>query len=154
MISETIDEIDRRILQTLQKDAAQSVDALAETVHLSRNACWRRVKRLEADGIIRGRVALLDAEALGHGLSVFVMLRAKEHSRDWLKSFRRAVATMPEIVGAFRMSGDLDYLLRVRVGSVGEYDDFYQRLIEKIKAADISASFVMEEIKDTTELPV
>ncbi len=154
IMSEKIDETDRRILQSLQRDAAQSVDSLADAVHLSRNACWRRVKRLEATGIIRGRVALLNAEALGHGLSVFVMLRAKEHSQDWLKSFRRAVATMPEIVGAFRMSGDLDYMLRVRVGSVGGYDDFYQRLIEKMKAADISASFVMEEIKDTTELPV
>ena len=149
-----MDETDRRILRELQRDASLAVETLAERVHLSRNACWRRVKRLEADGTIRSRVAILNAAELGVDLSVFVMLKAKEHSADWLSSLRRAVSGMPEIVGAFRMSGDLDYLLRVRVGSVAEYDAFYQRLIEKLKAADISASFVMEEIKDTTELPI
>ena len=153
-MTENIDEIDRKILRRLQKDAAQSVEAVAEAVHLSRNACWRRIKRLEEAGLVRHRVALLDAEKLGIGLTVFVMLRAKEHTADWLVSFRRAVAETPEIVGAFRMSGDLDYLLRVQVGSVAEYDRFYQRLIGKIKAADVSASFVMEGMKDTTELPV
>ena len=153
-MTENIDEIDRKILRRLQKDAAQSVEAVAEAVHLSRNACWRRIKRLEEAGLVRHRVALLDAEKLGIGLTVFVMLRAKEHTADWLVSFRRGVAETPEIVGAFRMSGDLDYLLRVQVGSVAEYDRFYQRLIGKIKAADVSASFVMEGMKDTTELPV
>ena len=153
-MTQEIDETDRHILRVLQRDGSLSVEKLAETVHLSRNACWRRVKRLEQSGVIRGRVALVDADSVGVGLTVFVMLRAKEHTADWLKSFRRAVAETPEIVGAFRMSGDLDYLLRVRVASVKDYDRFYQRLIGKLKAADISASFVMEEIKDTTELPV
>ncbi|NNE82038.1 MAG: Lrp/AsnC family transcriptional regulator [Silicimonas sp.] len=153
-MSTELDEIDLRILRELQRDATLAVENLAERVHLSRNACWRRVKRMEASGTIKSRVALLDASELGVGLSVFVMLKAKEHSADWLTSLRRAVSGMPEIVGAFRMSGDLDYLLRVRVGSVADYDDFYQRLIEKLKAADISASFVMEEIKDTTQLPI
>ncbi len=151
---ELLDEIDRRILRILQKDASRSVDALAEAVHLSRNACWRRVKRMEEAGVIRGRVALLDAKSLGVGLSVFVMVRATEHTKDWLESFRRAVSDLPEIVAAFRMSGDLDYLLRVEVGGVEDYDRFYQRLVDKIQATDISASFVMERLKDTTELPL
>ena len=149
-----IDKTDRRILRGLQRDATQSVEALAEQAHLSRNACWRRVKRMEETGVIRKRVALLDAELLNVGLTVIVMVRAKEHTADWLEAFRRAVSEMPEITGAFRMSGDLDYLLKVQVESVGDYDRFYQRMIGKIKAADVSASFVMEGIKDTTELPV
>ena len=153
-MTEMIDEIDRRILASLQKDAAQSLDTLSERVHLSRNACWRRVRRMEDAGLIRGRVALLDAEKLGVGLSAFVMIRAREHTAEWLAGFRRVVAEMSEISGAYRMSGDPDYMLRVRVSSVADYDRFYQRLIQKLKAADVSASFVMEEIKDTTELPL
>lgn len=153
-MSNTIDEIDRRILASLQKDAGQSLDALAERIHLSRNACWRRIRRMEDDGVIKGRVALLDAEKLGVGLSTFVMVKAREHTADWLTDFRRVVAEIPEITGAYRMSGDLDYLLRVRVGSVADYDRFYQRFIGKLKASDVSASFVMEEIKETTEVPV
>ena len=153
-MSSFIDEMDRRILRTLQKDAGQSVDAIAEAVSLSRNACWRRVKRMEEAGVIRGRVALLDAKSIGVGLSTYVMVRATEHTNDWLENFRRTVSDLPEIVGAFRMSGELDYLLRVEVGSVEDYDRFYQRLVGKIKAADVSASFVMERLKDTTELPL
>ncbi|SIT17084.1 transcriptional regulator, AsnC family [Roseivivax lentus] len=153
-MSMNIDETDRRILAFLQKDASRSLDALSEAVHLSRNACWRRIKQMEDAGVIVARIARLDPEALGLGLSVFVMLRAKEHSEDWLKRFRAAVSEMPEIVGAFRMSGEIDYMLRVRVGSVGEYDRFYQRFIQKVPSADVSASFAMEEIKDTTALPL
>ena len=149
-----IDETDRRLLTLLQKDASMSVDALADAVHLSRNACWRRVKRLEADGIVQKRVALIDPVAVGLGLQVFVLIRTKDHSADWLKVFRRAVREMPEIVGAQRMTGDLDYVLRVRVADVPAYDRFYQRLIDKVQIADVSASFVMEDIKDTTALPI
>ena len=153
-MSHELDETDRHILRVLQRDGTLSVERLAETVHLSRNACWRRVKRLEQSGVITDRVALVDPESIGVGLSVFVMLKAKEHTAEWLETFRKAVSETPEIVGAFRMSGDLDYLLRVRVASVRDYDRFYQRLIGKLKAADISASFVMEDIKDTTEMPI
>ena len=149
-----MDDIDRRILAQLQKDCAQPLDALAERVHLSRNALWRRVRRLEDEGVIRGRVALLDADKLGVGLSAFVMVKAREHTADWLTDFRRVVSEMPEITGAYRMSGDLDYMLRVRVASVADYDRFYQRFIGRLKASDVSASFVMEEIKETTEVPV
>lgn len=153
-MAEKIDEIDRRILRRLQKDAAGTVDALAEDVGLSRNACWRRVRRMEDAGLIRNRVALLDADAVGLGLSVFILVKAKEHSGAWLSGLKRVVSKMPEIVGAYRMTGDLDYLLRVRVQSVAGYDAFYKRLIAEVDLADVSASFVMEEIKDTTEIPV
>ena len=153
-MSDLVDETDRRLLAALQRDASVCLDNLAERVHLSRNACWRRIKRMEDDGVIRGRVAILDADKIGVGLSTFIMVRAREHTADWLRDFRRVVAQMPEITGAYRMSGDLDYLLRVRVGSVADYDRFYQRLLSQLKASDISASFVMEEIKDATELPL
>ncbi len=149
-----IDNIDRQILNVLQKDAHLSMDIISERVHLSRNACWRRIKRMEDAGLIKQRVALLDAERLGLSLSVFVMVRTNQHDPDWLTDFKRAVRSMPEITGAHRMSGDLDYVLRVRVGSVKDYDAFYQRLIARVPMSDISASFVMEDIKDTTALPL
>ncbi|MCH2167585.1 MAG: Lrp/AsnC family transcriptional regulator [Oceanicola sp.] len=153
-MSTNIDEIDRKLLTLLQEDASLSVDALADRVHLSRNACWRRVKRLEADGIIQKRVAIIDPVAVGLGLQVFVLIRTNDHSAEWLKAFRSAVHQMPEIIGAQRMTGDLDYVLRVRVADVPAYDRFYQRLIEKVQIADVSASFVMEDVKETTALPV
>lgn len=149
-----MDETDRRILAVLQKDATLSMDALAERVHLSRNACWRRIRQMEEAGVLKGRVALVDPQAVGLGLSVFVMIRTQRHDPDWLSQFQKVVRDMPEIVGAHRMSGDLDYVLRVRVADVAGYDRFYQRLIAKVPLADISASFVMEDLKDTTELPV
>lgn len=148
-----IDDIDRRILSVLQRDATISMDALSELVHLSRNACWRRVKQMEEAGILKARVALVDPEALGLGLSVFVMIRTASHEPEWLERFEAAVKTLPEIIGAHRMSGDLDYVLRVCVASVKDYDRFYQRLIERVPVAEISASFVMDDIKDTTALP-
>ena len=153
-MSTIIDQIDRKLLTLLQEDASLSVDALADRVHLSRNACWRRVKRLEADGIIQKRVAIIDPVAVGLGLQVFVLIRTNDHSAAWLKAFRSAVHQMPEIIGAQRMTGDLDYVLRVRVADVPAYDRFYQRLIEKVQIADVSASFVMEDVKETTALPV
>ncbi len=153
-MSDEIDEIDRRILAELQRDGGLSVERLAERVHLSRNACWRRVKRLEDDGVIAARVALVDAEKVGLGLSVFIMVRTSNHDPEWLAKFRSAVTTLPEITGVYRMSGDLDYVLRARVADVKAYDRLYQRLIARVPLADVSASFVMEEIKDTTALPV
>lgn len=149
-----LDDIDRKLLTLLQQDAGLSVDALADRVHLSRNACWRRVKRLEADGIVQKRVAIVDPGALGLGLHVFVLIRTNDHSADWLQAFRRAVREMPEVVAAQRMTGDLDYVLRVRVADVPAYDRFYQRLIDKVQIADVSASFVMEDVKETTALPL
>jgi len=149
-----LDKSDHAILRNLQRDAMLSMDALAEVVHLSRNAVWRRVKALEEAGIIKSRVALVDADKIGLGLQVFVMIKAGAHEPGWLEKFHSAVRIMPQIVGAHRMSGDLDYVLRVRVASVKDYDRFYQDLIRRVPIADVSASFVMDDIKDTTELPL
>lgn len=154
MMSNDLDEIDRRLLDELQRDATLSVDELSERVSLSRNACWRRVKLLEERGVITGRVALVDPEKLGLGLSVFVLIRTSRHDPDWLQRFREAVTAFPEITGIYRMSGDLDYVLRARVTDVKAYDRLYQRLIAKVPLSDVSASFVMEEIRETTVLPV
>ncbi len=149
-----LDPIDRRILRELQRDARLGVEALGERVGLSRNACWRRIRLMEEAGVIRAQVALVDPEALGLGLTVFIAVRTDRHEPEWLYTFTRAVGEMPEILGVWRTSGDLDYLLKARVADVRAYDRLYQRLIRKVALADISASFVMEEIKDTTELPV
>jgi Lrp/AsnC family transcriptional regulator len=137
-----IDEIDRRILAELQRDATLSADQMSERISLSRNACWRRMRRLEDDGFITGRV------------SVFILIRTSNHDQDWLMRFRTAVTSFPEITGAYRMSGDLDYVLRARVADVKAYDRLYQRIIAKVPLSDVSASFVMEEIKETTVVPV
>lgn len=153
-MNDILDEIDRKILKKLQKDASISVEQLADSINLSRNACWRRVKRLESDGVISKRIALVDPERVELGLAVFVMIKAYGHDPDWLSKFKKAVSVMPEIIGAHRMSGDLDYVLRVRVKDVKAYDNFYQRLIAKVPVADLSASFVMEDIKDTNSLPI
>ncbi|WP_339646734.1 Lrp/AsnC family transcriptional regulator [Jannaschia helgolandensis] len=149
-----IDETDRRILRQLQTDTTPSLDSLAERVSLSRNACWRRIRRLEEAGVIRERVAHLDAARLGLGLSVLILIRAGAHDPSWLAKFQTVVAAMPEIQGAHRMTGELDYVLRVRVRDVADYDRFYKALISRVQMADISASFVMEDIKDTTALPI
>lgn len=154
MMAHEIDTIDRRLLAELQRDATLTVDQLSERLNLSRNACWRRVKLLEERGIITGRVALVDAERLGLGLSVFIIVRTSHHNPDWLQRFRDAVTAFPEITGAYRMSGDLDYVLRARVADVKAYDRLYQRLIARVPLDDVSASFVMEEIKETTAVPV
>ena len=150
----TYDEFDLKILRYVQQDASQSIDLVADEIGLSRNACWRRLKRLEADGIIDRKVTLVNPDHVDLGLLVFVMIRALGHEPDWLAKFKRAVSSMPEIIGAHRMSGELDYVLRVRVRDVKAYDAFYQRLISKVPIADLSASFVMEDIKDTTALPI
>ena len=149
-----IDDIDRRILTELQRAADLPLDQLGERVGLSRNACWRRVKAMEAAGIIRRRVALLDAEKLGFGLTVFMQIKAATHDADWLERFARATKTMPEVQAVYRMTGELDYLIRARVADMKGYDRLYQRLVAKVPMGDVSASFVMEEIKETTELPL
>lgn len=149
-----IDNIDKKILGVLQRDAALSLDALGEAVGLSRNATWRRVRALEDSGVITGRVALLDPKKLSLSLSVFIQIRTQQHNKSWLESFRRATATMPEILAAYRMTGDLDYLVHARVADMAAYDALYQRLVEKVDMSDVSASFVMEELKETTALPL
>ncbi len=153
-MNEKIDKTDRLILTHLQKDASISAEQLAARVNLSRNACWRRVKQMEASNIIKRRVTLVNAEAVGLELTAFVLVRTSEHDSKWLEKFAAAVRELPEIVGAHRMSGDLDYILRVRLANVKAYDTFYKRLIKRVPLSDISASFVMDDIKDTTEIPL
>lgn len=150
----TLDAVDVRILTSLQEDASLSVCAVAEQVHLSQNACWRRIKRLEDEGVIRKRVALLDAQKIGVGVTIFVTLRAAEHSEEWLDHFSSAVVSMPEIVEFYRMSGDVDYLLKVQIADIQSYDAFYKRLIKAARLTDVSSAFAMEEIKQTTALPL
>ncbi|MEL6169451.1 MAG: Lrp/AsnC family transcriptional regulator [Pseudomonadota bacterium] len=149
-----IDDTDRRILTILQRDADLGLEALGDAIGLSRNATWRRVRALEDAGIIRGRVALLDPVRVGVPLTVFIQIRTSRHEPDWLAAFRRATREMPEILGAYRMSGDLDYLVRAQVADMAGYDRLYRRLIEKVAMRDVSASFVMEELKETTALPL
>lgn len=149
-----IDKKDLKILHFLQEDSTISIDQLAEQIDLSRNACWRRVKALEDKGVIKSRVAILNPEHLGLGLMVYVLIRDSEHDSEWVKQLRIVVSETPEIISAHRMSGDLDYVLRIRVRSVADYDRLYQQLIQRIRLSSISASFVMENIKETTALPI
>lgn len=149
-----LDETDRRILGELQRDCTLALDELSDRVSLSRNAVWRRIKALEEAGVIRARVALLEGDRIGLGLQVFMLIRTDRHAPDWLERFARATREMPEILGAYRMTGELDYLVRARVPDMAGYDALYQRLIRRVEMSDVSASFVMEQIKDTTALPV
>jgi Lrp/AsnC family transcriptional regulator len=149
-----MDTTDRKLLDLLQRDASLSLDELSARAALSRNACWRRIKRLEDDGIIKARVTLLDAGRINVGLTAFIALRTTEHSAKWLEQFSRAVRDIPEIVGVYRMTGDVDYLLQAVIPDVAAYDALYKRLIGRITLADVSSSFVMEEIKATTVLPL
>jgi len=148
------DEMDRKILRQLQRDCDISLDMLSLEIGLSRNACWRRIKHMQDAGLIRKRVALLDAPKLGLGLTVYIQVRAEKHAAGWSAAFARATRSIPEITGVFRMSGDLDYLIRAHVADMAGYDRLYQKMIAEVSMADVSASFVMESIKDTTELPI
>ena len=149
-----LDPKDRQILAILQADALVPIAEVAERVGLSTTPCWRRIQRLEREGVIRRRVALLDPAALNVPVSVFVAVRTSQHSAKWLAQFREAVASIPEIVEAYRMSGEIDYLLRVVVPDIAGYDAVYKTLIEKIELADVTSSFSMEELKHTTALPL
>ncbi|MCO4777903.1 MAG: Lrp/AsnC family transcriptional regulator [Lentibacter algarum] len=146
--------MDRKVLRQLQRDCDISLDMLSLEIGLSRNACWRRIKHMQDAGLIRKRVALLDAPKLGLGLTVYIQVRAEKHAAGWSAAFARATRSIPEITGVFRMSGDLDYLIRAHVADMAGYDRLYQKMIAEVSMADVSASFVMESIKDTTELPI
>lgn len=149
-----LDSIDWAILRELQADAAQSVADLGEKVGLSTNACWRRTKRLEEAGVIKGRVVLLDAERLGYATTVFAAIRTNRHDPAWLEAFARGVAAIDEIVECHRMAGEVDYLLKIVVRDIAHYDRIYRKLIAAVPdLADVSSSFSMERLKATTALP-
>jgi Lrp/AsnC family transcriptional regulator len=152
--SRRIDAIDRKILTVLQQDASLSVAEIGDRVGLSSTPCWKRIQRLEADGIIMRRVALVDQNKIGLGLSVFVSIESGDHSEAWLKKFADAVSAMPEVIEFYRMAGDVDYMLRVVVADMRAYDIFYKKLIGAVALKNVTSRFAMEKIKSVTALPV
>ena len=149
-----MDKIDRKLLALLQTDSTLSIAEMASQVGLSQTPCWKRIQRMEADGTIERRVALLNPEKLGLGLTVFVSIEAGDHSPDWLARFAAAVATFSEVVEVHRMAGDIDYMLRVVTHDIPAYDRFYKRLIASVPIKNVSSRFSMERVKSTTELPL
>src|SRR3954466_12000123 len=149
-----LDAIDRKILAVLQEDASLSVAEIGDRVGLSSTPCWKRIQRLEADGVITKRVALVDQNKIGLGLSVFVSVESSDHSDAWLKRFAEAVSAMPEVMEFYRMAGDVDYMLRVVIPDMQSYDVFYKKLIHAVPLKNVTSRFAMEKIKSITALPI
>lgn len=149
-----LDKTDREILRLLQLDSDMSLESLARAVHLTPTPAWRRIQKLEAAGVIRRRVALCDADKLGVGVTVFVSIKTAQHNAAWLEKFASGVRDIEEVVELYRMSGDVDYLMRIVVPDIAGYDAVYKRLIRVVELSDVSSSFAMERIKYTTALPV
>ncbi|MDH3581272.1 MAG: Lrp/AsnC family transcriptional regulator [Hyphomicrobiales bacterium] len=149
-----LDAVDRKILAILQQDCTMPVAEIGRMVGLSTTPCWRRIQKLEDKGVIQRRVALLDPKLVEAGVTVFVAISTSQHTQDWLNRFHASIQEFPEVVEFYRMSGQVDYMLRVVVPDIEHYDAFYKRLIAKIELTDVSSSFAMEQIKYTTELPL
>jgi Lrp/AsnC family transcriptional regulator len=149
-----MDNIDRKILAVVQQDASLSVAEIGQRVGLSSTPCWKRMQRLEADGVIQKRVAIIDAEKIGLGVSVFVSIETGDHSHEWLTRFADVVRAMPEVMEFYRMAGDVDYMLRVVVTDIQGYDTFYKKLIATVPLKNVTSRFAMEKIKSTTALPI
>ena len=149
-----LDAIDRKILTVLQDDASLSVAEIGDRVGLSSTPCWKRIQRLEADGVILRRVALVDQNKIGLGITVFVSVESGDHSDAWLQKFADAVSAMPEVMEFYRMAGDVDYMLRVVVADMQSYDVFYKKLISAVALKNVTSRFAMEKIKSVTALPV
>jgi Lrp/AsnC family transcriptional regulator len=149
-----MDVIDRKILAVLQQDCSLSVAEVGQRVGLSSTPCWKRMQRLEGDGVIIRRVALVDQDKLGLGVTVFVSVETDDHSQEWIDKFARTVQAMPEVLEFYRMAGDVDYMLRVVVPSIQGYDEFYKRLIATVPLKNVTSRFAMEKIKSTTALPI
>lgn len=149
-----MDQTDLKILALLQEDASRSVASIAEQVNLSQTPCWRRIQRLQASGVIERSVAILNPRAIGMDLTVLVAIETNDHSSEWLTRFRDVLAAMPEVMEVYRMAGDIDYLLRVAVRDMADYDDFYTRLIDQVPLKNVSSRFAMERVKFTTAYPL
>ena len=149
-----VDRIDRRILDALQHDAGLSNAELADQVGLSANACWRRSRRLQEQGIIRKKVALLSQDKLNLKVTVFVGIKTNEHNEEWLERFASGVKAIPEVMEFYRMSGDTDYMLKIVAEDIQDYDRVYKKLISVVHLHDVSSSFAMERIKSSTALPL
>ena len=154
MPTRTPDLIDRKILRLLQKDATISLAEISRQVGLSQTPTWKRIQRLEASGVILGRVALLSPEAIGLGLTAYVSIESGDHSVEWMERFARGIADMPEVLEVYRMAGDIDYMLRVVVPDIASYDAFYKRLIALVGLKNVTSRFAMERVKATTVLPI
>ena len=153
-MTEKIDKIDLKILKILQNDSSRSLDSIFDEVGVSLNTCWRRITRMESKSIIERRVALIDNEKIGLPLTVFVFISTDNHSKEWTQMLSNAVVSINEIVEFYRLAGDTDYILKMMVRNVDHYDRVYKQLIKLVKISDVSASFAMEKIKFTTELPI
>ena len=153
-MTEIIDKIDLKILRILQSDSSRSLESISNEVGVSLNTCWRRISRLEKNSIIEGRVALIDNEKVGLPLTVFVSISTDDHSQEWTKKLNNAVISIKEIVEFYRLAGETDYILKMMVKNVDHYDRVYKQLIKHVKISDVSASFAMEKIKFTTNLPI
>jgi len=149
-----MDTIDRKILAVVQEDASLSVAEIGQRVGLSSTPCWKRMQRLEAEGVILRRVALVAPETVGLGITVFVSVETGDHSNEWLKRFAEVVSAMPEVMEFYRMAGDVDYMLRVVVADIAGYDTFYKKLIAAVPLKNVTSRFAMERIKSTTALPI
>jgi Lrp/AsnC family transcriptional regulator len=149
-----LDDMDIKILRILQEDCTVPVAEIGKRVGLSTTPCWRRIQRLEEEGVIKKRVALIEPSAVNAGVTVFVAITTNQHTREWLERFHAAIVDFPEVVEFYRMSGQVDYMLRVVVPDIAAYDAFYKRLIGRIELSDVSSSFAMEQIKFTTSLPL
>ncbi len=149
-----LDAMDIKILQLLQVDCTRPVADIGKEVGLSTTPCWRRIQKLEEMGVVQRRVALLDAHKVNAGVTVFVSIKTDHHSLEWLEKFHAAVSDFPEVVEFYRMSGEVDYLLRVAVPDIAAYDAFYKKLISRIEISKVSSAFAMEQIKYTTALPL
>lgn len=149
-----IDEKDRRILKEMQRDSSRPVAEIAEAVSLSQNACWRRIRQMEDSGIIRKHVVLLDQDRMGLDITVFALVRTSDHSAEWLEKFSKGIDRIDEVMEFHRLNGTYDYLLKIVVASIADYDRVYRKLIAAAPLHDVTSSFSMERIKSTTELPV
>jgi Lrp/AsnC family transcriptional regulator len=149
-----MDAIDRKILSVLQEDASLSVAEIGNRVGLSSTPCWKRIQRLEADGVIQRRVAVVDQNQVGLGITVFVSVETGDHSQEWLDRFAKTVGAMPEVMEFYRMAGDVDYMLRVVAPDIAGYDTFYKKLISTVPLKNVTSRFAMEKIKSTTALPI
>jgi len=152
--AKNLDEIDRKILRQMQRDCTLSIAALAEMVHLSTNACWRRLKALRDNGVIAREVAILDHAKIDKEMTVFVLVRTREHSETWLQAFSDGIRAIADVLEFHRLNGDFDYLLKIAVADVSDYDRVYKKLIRTVPLFDVSSYFSMECIKDTTEVPI
>lgn len=148
-----LDQTDKKILRLMQQDASLSVGAVAEHVNLSKSACWRRIQRFEEEGLIRQKITVLDPKKLGFNLIVFISIRTNQHNNTWAENFKQTVDLIPEIIEVYRMGGDVDYLIKAIVADISGYDQLYQQLIQA-DLFEVTAGFVMENVKTTNQLPI